>query len=53
MDRRAFLGTLASGVLAVPFAAGAQQARVYRVGSACREARIRQPSAGSGRVSQS
>lgn len=32
MDRRAFLGTLAGGFLASPLAAGAQQARVYRVG---------------------
>ena len=31
--RRAFLGTLASGLLAAPLAAGAQQAgKVYRVG---------------------
>jgi putative ABC transport system substrate-binding protein len=32
MDRRAFLGTVAGGVLAGPLAAEAQQARVYRVG---------------------
>jgi putative tryptophan/tyrosine transport system substrate-binding protein len=33
MDRRAFLGTLAGGLLAAPLAAGAQQAgKVYRVG---------------------
>ena len=32
MDRRAFLGTLAGGLLAAPLAAEAQQARVYRVG---------------------
>jgi len=32
MNRRAFLGTLAGGLLASPFAAEAQQARVYRVG---------------------
>jgi putative ABC transport system substrate-binding protein len=32
MDRRAFFGVVAGGVLAVPFAAEAQQARVYRVG---------------------
>jgi putative ABC transport system substrate-binding protein len=32
MDRRAFLGTLAGGLLASPLAAEAQQARVYRVG---------------------
>ncbi len=32
MDRRAFLGTLAGGLLASPVAAEAQQARVYRVG---------------------
>ena len=32
MDRRAFLGTVAGGVLAAPLAAEAQQARVYRVG---------------------
>ena len=30
--RRSFLGTLAGGLLASPLAAGAQQARVYRVG---------------------
>ena len=33
MDRRAFLGTLAGGLLAAPLAAAAQTAgRVYRVG---------------------
>ena len=33
MDRRAFLGTLAGGLLAAPFAAETQQAgRVYRIG---------------------
>jgi putative ABC transport system substrate-binding protein len=32
MDRRAFLGTVAGGVLAAPLVAEAQQARVYRVG---------------------
>ena len=32
MDRRAFIGTLAGGLLAVPLAARAQQPRVYRVG---------------------
>jgi len=32
VDRRAFLGTLAGGLLAAPLAAEAQQARVYRVG---------------------
>jgi putative tryptophan/tyrosine transport system substrate-binding protein len=32
MDRRAFLGTVAGGLLASPLAAEAQQARVYRVG---------------------
>jgi len=33
VDRRAFLGTLAGGLLAAPFAAEAQQAgRVYRIG---------------------
>jgi putative tryptophan/tyrosine transport system substrate-binding protein len=32
MDRRAFLGTLAGGLLASPLAAEAQQARVYFVG---------------------
>jgi putative ABC transport system substrate-binding protein len=32
MDRRAFLGTLAGGLLAAPLGAEAQQARVYRVG---------------------
>src|SRR5712692_64900 len=32
MDRRAFLGTLAGGLLASPLAVEAQQARVYRVG---------------------
>jgi putative ABC transport system substrate-binding protein len=33
MDRRAFIGTLAGGLLAAPLAAGAQQAgKVYRVG---------------------
>ena len=32
MDRRAFLGTLAGGLLASPLVAEAQQARVYRVG---------------------
>jgi len=32
MDRRAFLGTLAGGLLAPPLAAEAQQDRVYRVG---------------------
>ena len=32
MDRRAFLGTVAGGLLAGPLAAEAQQARVYRVG---------------------
>src|SRR5215469_14908954 len=33
MDRRAFLGTLAGGLLAAPLAAGAQQERkIYRVG---------------------
>jgi putative ABC transport system substrate-binding protein len=33
MDRRAFLGTLAGGLLAAPLAAGAQQAgKVYRIG---------------------
>ena len=32
MDRRAFLGIVAGGVLAAPPAAEAQQARVYRVG---------------------
>jgi putative tryptophan/tyrosine transport system substrate-binding protein len=32
MGRRAFLGTLAGGLLASPLAAEAQQARVYRVG---------------------
>ena len=34
MDRRAFIGTIASGLLAAPLAAGAQQAgKVYRIGS--------------------
>jgi hypothetical protein len=34
MDRRAFLGALASGLLAPPLAAEAQQAvKVYRVGT--------------------
>jgi len=32
MKRRTFIGTLAGGLLASPFAAEAQQARVYRVG---------------------
>ena len=33
MDRRAFFGTLAGGLLAAPLAAGAQTAaRVYRLG---------------------
>ncbi len=33
MDRRAFLGTLAGGLLAAPHGAGAQQVtKVYRVG---------------------
>jgi putative ABC transport system substrate-binding protein len=33
MDRRAFIGTLAGGLLAAPLAAGAQQAsKVYRIG---------------------
>jgi hypothetical protein len=33
MDRRAFLGTLAGGLLAAPLAAEAQQAgRVWRIG---------------------
>ena len=32
MKRRTFLGTLAGGLVAAPLAAGAQQARVYRVG---------------------
>src|SRR5262249_56583214 len=33
VDRRAFLGTLAGGLLAAPFAAETQQAgRVYRIG---------------------
>jgi putative tryptophan/tyrosine transport system substrate-binding protein len=33
MDRRAFIGTLAGGLLAAPLAAGAQTAtRVYRIG---------------------
>ena len=32
MDRRAFLGTVAGGLLAAPLAAEAQQPRVYRVG---------------------
>ena len=32
MDRRAFIGSLAGGLLAAPLAAEAQQARVYRVG---------------------
>ena len=32
MDRRAFLGTLAAGLVAAPFVAEAQQARAYRVG---------------------
>jgi ABC-type uncharacterized transport system substrate-binding protein len=32
VDRRAFLGTLAGALLAAPLAAGAQQARVYRIG---------------------
>jgi len=32
MDRRAFIGTLAGGLLAAPLAAGAQQAEVPRVG---------------------
>jgi hypothetical protein len=33
MDRRVFLGSLAGGLLAAPFAAGAQQAaKVYRIG---------------------
>ena len=33
MDRRAFLGTVAGGLLAAPLAAGAQQARkMWRVG---------------------
>jgi putative ABC transport system substrate-binding protein len=32
MNRRTFIGTLAGGLLAAPLAAGAQQARVYRVG---------------------
>jgi len=32
MDRRAFLGTLAGGLLAAPLGAEAQQARVYKIG---------------------
>jgi len=32
VDRRAFIGSLAGGLLAAPLAAEAQQARVYRVG---------------------
>ena len=32
MDRRAFIGTLAGGLLAAPLAAEAQQVRIYRVG---------------------
>lgn len=33
MDRRAFIGTMAGGLLAAPFAAGAQPAgKVYRIG---------------------
>ena len=32
MERRAFLGTLTGGLLAAPFAAQAQQTKVYRVG---------------------
>jgi len=32
MDRRAFLGTIAGGLLAAPLVGGAQQTKVYRVG---------------------
>jgi hypothetical protein len=32
MDRRAFLGTLAGGLLAAPLARDAEQARVARIG---------------------
>ncbi len=32
MDRRAFVGMVAGGLLAAPLIAGAQQARVYRIG---------------------
>jgi hypothetical protein len=32
LDRRAFLGTLAGGLLAAPLAAQAQQAATYRIG---------------------
>ena len=32
MDRRAFIGRLAGGLLAAPLAAEAQSTRVYRVG---------------------
>jgi hypothetical protein len=32
INRRAFLGTLAGGLLAAPLAVGAQQTRLYRIG---------------------
>jgi hypothetical protein len=32
MDRRAFIGAVAGGLLAAPLAAGAQPARVARIG---------------------
>ncbi len=44
MERRAFLGTLAGGLLASPLAAGAQRVRVYRVGVVLQGARTREPS---------
>jgi hypothetical protein len=48
MDRRTFLGALASGLLAAPLAAGAQPAgKVYRVGIVAASRRR-----GSGRATQ-
>ena len=50
MDRRAFLGTLTGGIVAVPLAAEAQQARVYRVGVILQGDHISELSMGCGKA---
>jgi len=49
MDRRAFIGALAGGLLAAPLAAGAQHAGVYRVGFVSPASGLAEPNLGFNR----